>query len=171
RSRRTHPRAGRGRSPADPRRPDRLRVRPYRDSVRHRSPGGGRRARRRRRSAADRIVEHVAGIHLDARGPGERGDTGRRPQLEAFELQMDAVIIGAGIAGLSAAYELTRRGVGFIVLERAPRAGGVILSEAIDGYTVDAGPDSLLVQKPEGIKLCEEIGLADRLMPTKPPRL
>ena len=85
--------------------------------------------------------------------------------------QHEVVVIGAGIAGLSAAYELTRRGVDVIVLERAPRAGGVILSEEIDGYTVDAGPDALLVQKREAIKLCEELGLGPALVPTTPPRI
>src|SRR5439155_12094289 len=30
---------------------------------------------------------------------------------------------------------------------------------------------ALLIQKPDGIALCEEIGLGDRLVPTKPPRL
>ena len=84
---------------------------------------------------------------------------------------VDVVVVGGGIAGLAAAYELSRRGVSFLVLEAAPRAGGVILSEQIDGFTIDAGPDALLVQKPEGIKLCEELGLRDRLVPTKPPRL
>jgi oxygen-dependent protoporphyrinogen oxidase len=83
----------------------------------------------------------------------------------------DVVVVGGGIAGLSAAYELSRRGVSFVVLERASRAGGIIFSEAFDGYTIDGGPDSLLVQKPDGIALCEEIGLGDRLVPTKPPRL
>ena len=62
-------------------------------------------------------------------------------------------------------------GSSFVVLEGASRAGGVILSEEIDGYTIDGGPDALLVQKPDGITLCEELGLGDRLIPTKPPRL
>jgi oxygen-dependent protoporphyrinogen oxidase len=83
----------------------------------------------------------------------------------------DVVIVGAGIAGLATAYELWRRDVSFVVLERAPRAGGVIFSEQVDGYTIDGGPDALLVQKPDAIALCEEIGLGDRLVPTKPPRL
>jgi len=85
--------------------------------------------------------------------------------------QIDVVIVGAGIAGLATAYELSRLGVSFVVLERTPRAGGVIFSEHIDGFTIDAGPDSLLIQKPDGIKLCQEIGLGDRLVPTKPPRI
>ncbi len=84
---------------------------------------------------------------------------------------IDVVVVGAGIAGLSTAFELHRRGVSCTVVERAARAGGVILNEEIDGYTIDAGPDSLLTQKPEGLKLCEELGLGDRLVSTKPPRL
>src|ERR1700730_6207372 len=83
----------------------------------------------------------------------------------------DVVIVGGGIAGLSAAYELPRHHLPFVVLEAGGRAGGVILSEEIDGYTIDAGPDSLLVQKPDGIALCEELGLGSELVPTKPPRL
>ena len=84
---------------------------------------------------------------------------------------IDVAIVGAGIAGLATAYELSRRDVGFALLERAPRAGGVILSEAIDGFVIDGGPDALLIQKPEGIALCEELGLGGRLVATKPPRV
>src|SRR5215217_1120231 len=83
----------------------------------------------------------------------------------------DVAIIGGGIAGLAAAYELSQRGVSFVVLERAPRIGGVVLSEEVDGFTIDSGPDALLIQKPEAIALCHELGLGDRLVPTKPPRL
>jgi oxygen-dependent protoporphyrinogen oxidase len=84
---------------------------------------------------------------------------------------VDVVIIGGGIAGLAAAYELSRQGPSFLLLERAPRAGGVILSEEIDGFTLDGGPDALLIQKPEAIALCRELGLGDRLVSTKLPRL
>src|SRR5438309_6842078 len=84
---------------------------------------------------------------------------------------LDCVIVGGGIAGLATAYELSRRGLSFVVLERAARAGGVILSEEIDGFTIDGGPDALLIQKPEGIALCEELGLGGRLVSTKPPRI
>jgi oxygen-dependent protoporphyrinogen oxidase len=81
------------------------------------------------------------------------------------------IVIGGGIAGLSTAYELHRRGVPFVLLEQSSRPGGVVLSERVDGFVIDAGPDSLLVQKPDGIRLCEELGLGDRLVPTKPPRV
>jgi len=86
-------------------------------------------------------------------------------------MSSDVLIVGGGIAGLATAYELHRRGITFQLLERGPRAGGVILSEEIDGFVIDGGPDALLIQKPDGIKLCEELGIGDRLVPTKLPRL
>src|SRR5689334_16383583 len=75
------------------------------------------------------------------------------------------------MAGLATAYQLHRNGTPFVLLEGRNRAGGVVLSEAIDGFTIDGGPDALLVQKPDGIALCQELGLGDRLVATKPPRL
>jgi protoporphyrinogen/coproporphyrinogen III oxidase len=86
------------------------------------------------------------------------------------ERVFDVVVIGAGIAGLAAAYELGRRDIRVRLLEAAPRVGGVILTERFDGWVVDAGPDSLLVQKPAGVALCRELGIADRLMSTLEPR-
>ncbi len=83
---------------------------------------------------------------------------------------IDAVIIGAGIAGLSAAHELCARGHHCLVLEQHARPGGVIRTERVDGFVIDAGPDSLLVQKPAAIDLAREIGLGDRLVPTLTPR-
>jgi oxygen-dependent protoporphyrinogen oxidase len=84
---------------------------------------------------------------------------------------VDCAVVGGGIAGLSAAYQLTRAGRSCVVLEASGRPGGVILSETIDRFTVDAGPDSLLIQKPAAIDLCREVGLADRLIATTPPRI
>src|SRR4030095_8460881 len=84
---------------------------------------------------------------------------------------VDAVIVGGGIAGLAAAYELSQGAASFVVLERAPRAGGVIVSEEVNGFIVDGGPDLLLIQQPAANNLCEEIGLGDRLVATKVPRV
>ena len=86
-------------------------------------------------------------------------------------MNVDVAIVGGGISGLAAGYELKKRGISFVILERGARAGGVIFSEESDGFTIDAGPDALLTQKPDGIELCEELGLSGRLTPTTPPRL
>jgi oxygen-dependent protoporphyrinogen oxidase len=82
----------------------------------------------------------------------------------------DVVVVGGGISGLAAAYELQRRGLSVRLVEASPRLGGVILTERVDGWVIDAGPDSMLVQKPAAIELCRELGIEDRLIPTLPPR-
>ncbi len=46
--------------------------------------------------------------------------------------QTDVIIISAGAAGLSAAKELTRLGLSFIVVEGSHRIGGRAYSEEID---------------------------------------
>ena len=79
-------------------------------------------------------------------------------------------IIGGGISGLSAAYELQHRQVPFLLFEQSDRLGGVIRTDVVAGFTIDAGPDSFLVQKPAAIALCEELGLGKRLVKTLEPR-
>ena len=79
-------------------------------------------------------------------------------------------VVGGGITGLAAAYELHRRDVPFVLLEGTPRLGGMIRTEAVDGFTIDAGPDSMLVHKPAALALCREVGLGPRLIPTLEPR-
>jgi oxygen-dependent protoporphyrinogen oxidase len=77
-------------------------------------------------------------------------------------------IIGGGISGLAAAWTLQKSGVPYRLLEASPRLGGVIRTESKDGFILEGGPDSILAQKPEGIALCRELGLGDRLIPTNP---
>ena len=79
-------------------------------------------------------------------------------------------ILGGGISGLSAAYELDRRHVRFVLLEKSPRLGGVIRTERADGFTIDAGPDALLIHKPAALDLCAELGLERQLIRTLSPR-
>ncbi|MER5894960.1 NAD(P)/FAD-dependent oxidoreductase [Streptomyces sp. NPDC001876] len=49
----------------------------------------------------------------------------------------DVVIIGAGIAGLSAAHQLTSAGVNVSVLEAAPHVGGRMITHDVDGFRLD----------------------------------
>jgi oxygen-dependent protoporphyrinogen oxidase len=77
-------------------------------------------------------------------------------------------IIGGGISGLSAAWALHKCEVPYVLLEASPSLGGVIRTETRDDFLLEGGPDSMLAQKPEGIALCREIGLGERLIPTNP---
>jgi len=77
-------------------------------------------------------------------------------------------IIGGGISGLAAAWTLQKDGVPYQLLEASPRLGGVIRTESKDGFVLEGGPDSILAQKPEGLALCRELGLGERLIPTNP---
>jgi oxygen-dependent protoporphyrinogen oxidase len=80
------------------------------------------------------------------------------------------LIVGGGITGLAAAYELAARGVEFLLLEASDRLGGLIRTEKADGFTIEAGPDSVLAQKPAALQLCDELGLGPRLITSKVPR-
>ena len=81
-------------------------------------------------------------------------------------------IIGGGISGLSAAlrvHELAveqQRDVRITLLEGSHRLGGVLQTEHIGDYLVEQAADMWITNKPEGVRLCEKLGLADRLIPT-----
>ncbi|GLP68701.1 oxidoreductase [Streptomyces sp. TUS-ST3] len=63
--------------------------------------------------------------------------------------QADVVIVGAGVAGLSAAHRLTSAGVTVAVLEAAPCAGGRMSTEKVDGFRLDRIGQLLSTAYPE----------------------
>jgi oxygen-dependent protoporphyrinogen oxidase len=79
----------------------------------------------------------------------------------------DVIIIGAGISGLSCAWELKKLGIDAVVLEAGSRAGGVIRTEKINGYQIEAGPNSFQAAAP-ALQLVDEAGLWDDLIPPAP---
>jgi oxygen-dependent protoporphyrinogen oxidase len=83
---------------------------------------------------------------------------------------VDLVVVGAGITGLTAAFEAQKRGLSVAVLEASNRPGGLIHTDETNGFTIEAGPDSLLAQKRAGVELCRDLGLLDHLQTVTPPR-
>ncbi len=73
---------------------------------------------------------------------------------------MTSVVVGGGIAGLTAARALALAGRSVVLLESSPRLGGKIIPIAPDGVELDGGPESLLARRPEAVRLAESLGLS-----------
>lgn len=74
------------------------------------------------------------------------------------------VVVGGGIAGLTAALELAEGGAPVALVESSGRFGGKIATSRVDGLIVEGGADSFLSSKPAGLALVERLGIADRLV-------
>ncbi len=72
---------------------------------------------------------------------------------------IDAAIIGGGISGLSAAYELKARGFEVAVLERQRRCGGAAVSEKSGGFLMEHGPSSISTSVAGAEGLSRRLGL------------
>ncbi len=84
---------------------------------------------------------------------------------------MRIAIIGGGIAGLSAAYELEKAraagvSVEYTLFEGRGQLGGSLASEIVNGAVLEHGPDSFLTEKPAATELCRELGLGAELLPS-----
>ena len=77
---------------------------------------------------------------------------------------MHVVVVGGGVAGLSAAAEACRRGARVTVLEGSSRVGGKVAVSEVGGLPVDEGADSMLTRVPDGLALAREAGLEPELV-------
>ena len=77
---------------------------------------------------------------------------------------MTVAVVGAGLAGLSAAWKLRQAGADVVVLDAGRHAGGVIVTERRDGFIVEGGPDGFLAAEPDIQELAREIGIGDQLV-------
>ena len=77
---------------------------------------------------------------------------------------MKVIIIGAGAAGLTAAYFLKKKGIDILCLEEKPFAGGRTVSFNKDGYILDTGAQFFFRYYHTYFKLSRELGLADDLV-------
>lgn len=78
-------------------------------------------------------------------------------------------VVGGGMAGLGAAYELERHrrdgeSVEWLLIEKDGRLGGKVRSERVDGFVIEGGPDSFIVEKPWPIQLARELGVEERVL-------
>ena len=64
--------------------------------------------------------------------------------------QQDAIVVGAGLAGLACARELARAGRRLLVIEAADRVGGRVATDTVDGFRIDRGFQVYNDAYPEG---------------------
>lgn len=79
-----------------------------------------------------------------------RGGVGRYHRRAVRQRSVDVAVIGAGMAGLTAAALLAKRGRRVALFEQHDRAGGYCSSFARDGYVFDVGVDSVCGLGPKG---------------------
>lgn len=77
-----------------------------------------------------------------------------------MSIDCDVVIAGAGISGLTTAFQLMRQGLRVEVIEAASRAGGVIGTECANDVLYERGPNSILDTSPLIGHLIDALGIA-----------
>ncbi|RJN31761.1 protoporphyrinogen oxidase [Nesterenkonia natronophila] len=77
-------------------------------------------------------------------------------------------IIGGGIAGLTAAWELARSGHQVDLYEAGSRLGGAIAPVALSGVRVDAGAEAFATRTPAVVEFLRELGLEDQVISPNP---
>ena len=76
-------------------------------------------------------------------------------------------VVGAGITGLVAAYELRRRGVNVTLYEASGHAGGAIRTSRTDGFLAEHGPNSFVTSAPVEA-LMTQLDLQDDVVEANP---
>lgn len=79
-----------------------------------------------------------------------------------------AIVIGAGVSGLTAALKLKDKGFNVTVLEKLSRAGGVIDTFEKDGFKAESGSNSVMVQSQKTLDFLDRIGAKAKMEISNP---
>lgn len=79
-----------------------------------------------------------------------------------------AIVVGSGLAGLSAGHRLREAGWQVTVFEALDRVGGRVLSESEDGIVFNVGPVIVTDMYSEYMKLVRAVGLSDQVVDCAP---
>ncbi|MCY1704129.1 protoporphyrinogen oxidase [Deinococcus sp. SL84] len=84
------------------------------------------------------------------------------PSQQAGELPV--IVVGGGLTGLSAAWELQQQGVPYVLLEAGDYLGGKVQTELWDDFLVEKAADAFVLGKPWALELAREVGLEPELI-------
>lgn len=73
--------------------------------------------------------------------------------------QVDAVVVGGGMAGLIAAWQFTREGLHPVLVESRGYTGGLVTGSRLAGVAYDIGAEGWAVRRPDTSELADELGL------------
>ncbi len=77
----------------------------------------------------------------------------------------DRIVVGAGMSGLAYAWWCAARGEDVLLLDAAPRAGGVIETEHRDGYRIERAATTLPSSATHAMALCADVSA--QLLPAR----
>ena len=102
---------------------------------------------------SSRSVRFRTEIGLTRPEPSDRSDAGGPVE------HWDALVVGGGIAGLTAAWELTRAGLRPLLVEARGYTGGLVAAGTIAGVRMDLGAEGFAVRGDAVISMAEALGL------------
>ncbi|WP_145009573.1 protoporphyrinogen oxidase [Kocuria salsicia] len=91
---------------------------------------------------------------------GEKRRTPRRPRT--------ALVVGGGVAGLTAARDLAAAGLRVTLVEASDHFGGAVGAHQVAGLVLDSGAESFATRSTAVPELLDELGLADRVVTPDP---
>ena len=84
------------------------------------------------------------------------------------KLPKNVVVIGAGVTGLTTAHTLQQRGHHVYLLEKSTTPGGAIQSIRRDGFLVEAGPNTMLLNDAAVLEFFRQIGILEDMVDAAP---
>ena len=94
--------------------------------------------------------------------PGATAATGTRRKART------ALVVGGGVAGLTAARDLAAAGLRVTLVEADDHFGGAVGAHEVAGLVLDSGAESFATRSDAVPQLLEDLNLSDRLVSPKP---
>ena len=123
------------------------------------APDGTGAARRARRPAGGAGTTAAAPAAVPAAGPATEPAAVPAAGPAAPPAVWDAVVVGGGIAGLAAAWELTRAGLRPLLVEARGYTGGLVAGARIAGVRMDLGAEGFVLRGRAVSEAAEALGL------------
>lgn len=97
-------------------------------------------------------------------GGGESPAPTTTPPASTTDAPLPVVVVGGGMAGLTAAWSLYQANIPVTVLERGDHAGGVVGTAHVGGHLFERGPTTVMAHAPALNRLIDAVGLREEVV-------